>query len=374
MSKPTSRVLALLELLQAGGVRPLAELAARLEVDERTVRRYIGHLVELEIPVVSVRGRYGGYRLAPGYRMPPLMLTDDEAVAVVLGLVAGRHAGSAGPAGTAAETALAKIRRVLPRRLADRLDAVLGSLAFTAGPNNAGTPDGTGAPGGGEVDNAVLLSLADAVRHRTPVEIAHTAADGRRSVRTVHPYGLVVHSGRWYVTGLDPAVGEERTFRLDRITDARSRPGTFEPPAGPDPAERLVAGFAAAAYRHRVVLRMQAAPEQIRTRLPATVATVEELTEDTEAVGEGSWCRVELRAEHLDWLPAVLAALDRPFVIEEPDELRDLVRGLARRLAGAPPPARAPAPLGPPVRLHDGVDAVVGDDPGDGRAAQVDLG
>ncbi|MER6900845.1 HTH domain-containing protein, partial [Amycolatopsis sp. NPDC000740] len=93
MTRPIARVLALLEILQGGGTRTVAELAGRLDVDERTVRRYVEHLLDLDIPVRSVRGRYGGYRLAQGYRMPPLMLTDEEALAVLLGLVAGRRAG-----------------------------------------------------------------------------------------------------------------------------------------------------------------------------------------------------------------------------------------------------------------------------------------
>src|ERR1700722_4859357 len=92
MARPTAHVLMLLELLQSGGVRTAAELADRLGVDERTVRRYVDHLLDLDVPVESVRGRYGGYRLASGYRMPPLMLTDDEAVAVLLGLVGTRRA------------------------------------------------------------------------------------------------------------------------------------------------------------------------------------------------------------------------------------------------------------------------------------------
>ena len=91
MARPAARVLTLLELLQSGGVRTVAELAGRLGVDGRTVRRYVDHLIDLEVPVESVRGRYGGYRLAPGYRMPPLMLSDEEALAVLLGLVAGRR-------------------------------------------------------------------------------------------------------------------------------------------------------------------------------------------------------------------------------------------------------------------------------------------
>src|SRR4030081_1503801 len=108
MARPTARVLSLLELLQSGGVRTVAELAGRLGVDERTVRRYVDHLIDLDVPVESVRGRYGGYRLAPGYRMPPLMLSDDEALAVLLGLVAGRRAGSPAGTGTARETGAAQ--------------------------------------------------------------------------------------------------------------------------------------------------------------------------------------------------------------------------------------------------------------------------
>ncbi len=303
----------------------MAELADRLGVDERTVRRYVDHLVDLDVPVESVRGRYGGYRLAPGYRMPPLMLSDDEALAVLLGLVAGRRAGLTTTTDTASETAAAKIRRVLPERLAHRLDTVLESLAFTAPPGEFAAPD-----------TAVLLSVADALRHRRPISIRYTAADGRRSERTLHPYGLVAHSGRWYVTGADPAIGEDRTFRLDRIADARTLPGSFEPPAGLDPAQHVLSGFAKARYRHEVVLRIQGTVEQIRVRLPAGVATVEESPSEEGADPETEgWLRVELRAERLDWLPPVLASLDRPFAIERPDELRGLVAALADRLAAS---------------------------------------
>jgi predicted DNA-binding transcriptional regulator YafY len=325
MARPAARVLTLLELLQSGGVRTVAELADRLGVDGRTVRRYVDHLLDLDVPVESVRGRHGGYRLAPGYRMPPLMLTDEEALAVLLGLVAGRRAGLMTAAGTAAETAAAKIRRVLPQRLARRLEDVLGSLAFTAPPGEFPAPD-----------SAVLLGLADAVRHHRPVSIRYTAAGGRRSERTLHPYGLVAHAGRWYVTGADPGIGEDRTFRLDRIADARTLPGSFDPPAGLDPAERVLAGLAAAPYRHRVTLRIQATEEQVRARLPASVATIEEAAPGADGGPEAAgWLRVDLRAERLDWVPAVLAALDRPFVIERPEELRELVAALADRLTAS---------------------------------------
>ena len=325
MARPTARVLTLLELLQSGGVRTVAELAGRLDVDERTVRRYVDHLIDLDVPVESVRGRYGGYRLASGYRMPPLMLSDDEALAVLLGLVAGRRAGLLTATGTASETAAAKIRRVLPDRLARRLDAVLDSLAFTAQPGEAPAPD-----------TGVLLSIADAVRHRRPVSIRYTAGDGRRSERTLHPYGLVAHAGRWYVTGADPGIGEDRTFRLDRIADARILPGSFEPPAEFDPAQHVLSGLARTPYRHEVTLRIQGTIELIRTRLPASVAIVQELPPAGGADPAAEhWFHVQLRAERLDWLPPLLASLDRPFVVERPDELRDLIAALAERLAAS---------------------------------------
>jgi predicted DNA-binding transcriptional regulator YafY len=325
LSRPAGRVLILLELLQSGGVRTTAELADRLGVDGRTVRRYVDQLSDLDVPVEAVRGRYGGYRLARGYRLPPLMLSDDEALAVLLGLVAGRRAGLMTTTDTASETAAAKIRRVLPERLARKLDTVLDSLAFTEPPSEFATPDA-----------AVLLAVADAVRNRRPISIRYTDRHGQRSDRTLHPHGIVSHSGRWYVTGTDPGIGEDRTLRLDRITDARTLPGSFDVPAEPDTAQRVLSGFATAAYRHEVRLRIYGTVEQIRARLPASIATVEELpaAEGLDPATE-RWLRVELRAERLDWIPPLLASLDRPFVIERPDELRDLVVALADRLTSS---------------------------------------
>lgn len=366
MSRPTARVLTLLELLQSGGIRTVAELADRLGVEGRTVRRYVDQLLDLDVPVETVRGRYGGYRLAPGYRLPPLMFSDDEALAVLLGLVAGRRAGLMTAADTATETAAAKIRRVLPARVARRLETVLESLAFTAPPGESAAPD-----------SDVLLTIADAVRHRRPVSVRYTDREGRRSERPLHPYGIVAHSGRWYVTGADPSIGEDRTFRLDRIAAARALPGSFDEPAGPGPAQRVLSGFATAGYRYEVVLRIRGTAAQIRTRLPASVATVEEPAPagpsgdgdgddgghggdgdghgghgydrgdgDSDRDGDGDghgggdgqgdgdgWLCVTLRVESLDWLPPVLASLDLPFVIERPDELRGLVIALADRLA-----------------------------------------
>jgi len=316
--RPTARVLALLEMLQAGGAHTAADLAARLGVDERTVRRYMVHLTDLDIPVRSVRGRYGGYRLGPGYRMPPLMLSDEEAVAVLLGLTAGRRAGLVTTSVAAAESAAAKLHRVLPGALGRRLDALLQTAEFTARPQAVAAPE-----------TRVLLLLAEAARDRRPVAMSYTASDGRRTERTVDPYGIVAHSGRWYVTGADSASGQIRTFRLDRISSPQMLGDSFVIPDGFDPAERVLSGIAQIPYRHEVSLRVQGPAEQVRARLPPGIATVHDSADDH------GWVRVQMRAERLDWVPGLLAGLGLPFLIERPDALRDLVRSLAEQLAAA---------------------------------------
>jgi predicted DNA-binding transcriptional regulator YafY len=318
MTRPTARVLALLEILQSGGIRTVGDLAARLRVDERTVRRYVDHLADLGIPVRSVRGRYGGYRLAPGFRMPPLMLTDDEGLAVLLGLAAGRRMGLVTTSAAAAESAAAKVQRVLPDVLRRRLDALLETTDFTV----------TSRPVI-ELETTVLLLLAEAARDRRPIALSYTTPNGRHSERTVHPYGIVAHSGRWYLTGADSASGETRTFRLDRITTAELRAGSFDIPDGFDPAERVLSGLAKAPHRHAVSVRVQGTAAQVRSRLPAGLATVHDIAD------VDGWVRVRLRAERLDWVPAVLAELGLPFAVEQPDALRGLLRSLAQRLTAA---------------------------------------
>ncbi|MFJ5303016.1 helix-turn-helix transcriptional regulator [Streptomyces sp. NPDC088350] len=321
MTTSTARVLALLEILQGGGLRTVPDLAARLGVDERTVRRYVGHLLELGVPVDAVRGRYGGYRLAPGYRMPPLMLTDEEALAVVLGLLAGRRAGLVTTSAAAGESATAKLLRVLPAALRRRLDALLDTADFTARPRT---------PTAAAPETEVLLELAEAALHRRPVAIAYTDRKGRDSDRTVLPYGLVAHAGRWYLTGADPADGEVRTFRLDRITAMSVRSGSFDVPADFDPAATVLDGLARTPWAHDVSLRVRGGVRHIRGHLPPEIATLS--TPDEAADEDAGWVHVRIRAERLDWIPPVLAAIDRPFVIERPAALRDLVRALARRL------------------------------------------
>ncbi len=317
MPRPTARVLALLELLQGGGTRTVGHLADRLGVDERTVRRYVSHLLELDVPVESVRGRYGGYRLGPGYRLPPLMLTDDEAVAVLVGLVnAPQSAVGAGRA--AAASATAKIRRVLPDRLAARVGALLDTAHFT-GRSHAGSLT--------EID--VLLLVAEATRDRRTLDIVHTGRNGCTTERTIQPYGVVAHAGHWYLTGHDIVRQDVRTFRLDRIAKATPRSDTFEIPAGLRPQEEVLDALAQTPWRHLVSAVVHADAGAIQSRLPPGLATTTPLTEV-----EG-WTRVEIRAENLDWVPGVLARLDADLIVEGPDELRDRVRTLALRLIAA---------------------------------------
>ena len=316
MAKPLARVLALLDILQTGGTRTLHELSDRLGVDERTVRRYVGHLLDLDVPVESVRGRYGGYRLAPGYRMPPLMLTDDEAVAVLLGLIGTRRATLQPDTAIAVESATAKVHRVLPRALAGRLDALVAATSYADEGRTPTTPE-----------TGVLLTVAQAAVRRRPLAITYRDKKDRPTERVLEPYGVVAHRGRWYATGLDSRSGQVRSFRLDRVAHAVVQEGQFSVPGGFDPAAQVVEAVSGASYRHAVSVRVQGSERVVRMRMPGSIATIEPVN------GEPGWVRVRWRAQRLDWVPSVLAGLDRPFAIEEPDELRERVRALAEQLA-----------------------------------------
>jgi predicted DNA-binding transcriptional regulator YafY len=315
MAKPLARVLALLDILQAGGTRTRRELSGRLGVDERTVRRYVGHLLDLDVPVESVRGRYGGYRLAPGYRMPPLMLTDDEALAVLLGLTGTRRAALHPETAVAVESATAKLQRVLPRALAGRLDALVAATSYADEDRDPTTPE-----------TGVLLTVARAAVRRRPLAITYRDRNDRATERVLEPYGVVALRGRWYATGLDSRSGQVRSFRLDRITHAAVQDGQFSVPPGFDPAAQVTEAVSGASYRHAISVRVRGRAQAVRMRMPGSIATIE------PAAGEPGWVRVRWRAERLDWVASVLAGLDLPFAIEEPDELRERVRALATQL------------------------------------------
>jgi len=309
---PTARALQLLELLQSAEIRSVPELAERLGVDERTVRRSVQRLVDMDVPIESVRGRYGGYRLAAGRRVSPIMLTDEEAIAVFLGLSEAQS--SSDSPDVAAQIALAKVRRSLPAASVDRLEAVLQAAALS--PSRLDVPDA-----------GVLLTVSDALRARRPLELRYRDAEDTPSRRTVHPFDLLVHAGRWYLDAFDVERAEERTFRVDRIRSARTLPGVFPGPVTRAERPPLVERFAWADYRWHVRLRIQASVPQIRAHFPESVAVVESI-EDAPA-----WHRVSIRAKRLDWLPAVIAGLgDHAVSIDEPEDLRELVRATATRM------------------------------------------
>jgi len=315
VSDSTARIFALLDLLQSSDVRTVGELADRLGVDERTVRRYVQKLVDLDIPVESLRGRYGGYRLARGFRMPPVMLSDDEAVAVVLGLIHAQASSAA--AGLEAQTALAKLRRSLPAETARRVDALLATATFDTGHPQIEIPDA-----------GMVLTVAEAIHLRQPLDLRYHDARGVPSRRAIQPYDLVARAGRWYLIGFDVDRGAERVFRVDRIDTARALSGTFTPPERSAAEARLVDGIATAERRWRVVLRIRASQEHIRSQLPETIAVLTPIG----PVGATPWHRAEIQAERLDWLPGVILALDCEVIVDGPERLRQAIRASAARL------------------------------------------
>ncbi len=314
MPHSASRVLALLELLQAHHVLGGRELADRLGVDERTVRRYASALVDLGIPVSAARGRYGGYRLRPGYKLPPLMFTDDEAAAVVLGLLAARRLALSGDL-PAVESAMAKVRRVLPPAVADRVGALGDVLEFTL------TRPGRAAP----ADTGTLLALAEAVAGRRRVSIGYTSFHGRPSTRELDPYGLVFHAGRWYVAGHDQDSGEVRTFRVDRIITVRPGDQTFPAPPEFDPVAHVTRGLAQVPYLWEVEVLLETDLATARRLVPATAGSL------AEAPGG---VVVHARAQQLPGVARMLAGWGVPFTVLRPDELRAAIARYAEELAG----------------------------------------
>jgi predicted DNA-binding transcriptional regulator YafY len=313
MSHPLTRVLTLLELLQSHVTLTGAELADRLGTDVRTVRRYTAHLRDLGIPVEAERGRYGGYRLARGYRMPPLVLTNDEALAVVLGLVAAERVGMGTT--TATSGALAKIERVLPQALREPLAAIRESLEFTS---TAVIGQAAGA--------GILLTLAQATRGSRTVSINYQSWRQQHTQRDVDPYGVVFHNGRWYLVGHDHLRDTPRTFRVDRIESATPQARDFTVPDDFDPVAHLTAALSQVPYRWQVEVTIHGPVDAIARRLPRSAAT---LTATTTGV------LMRARAERLDGMAHLLASLEWPFTIHHPAELRQALKTLANQLAEA---------------------------------------
>lgn len=312
MPSPTSRLLELLELLQTQPLVTGREIADRLRVDRRTVRRDVAALHRLGIPVEGERGVGGGYRLRPGYRLPPLMLSEDEATAVVLGLTAARRLGLGG--GDGAGGALVKIHRVLPEALRGRVEALEAALAFTA-PVTAGQP-----PAG---DTALLL--AEAIRRRRRVRLSYVSYAGESTERELSPYGLVVHEGRWYLAANDHTRAALRTFRVDRIRRAAiSDAAATAPPDDFDALAHVSRSLAQVPWPWEVEVLLELPIDEARQRVPRTLA---ELAEE-----EGGTA-LRMRVISLDWAASLLAGLGCPFHVRRPHELRTSVRALAQQLA-----------------------------------------
>jgi predicted DNA-binding transcriptional regulator YafY len=310
---PTARLLELLELLQAQPLLTGREIADRLEIDPRTVRRYVGALQDLGIPVEGQRGVGGGYRIRPGYRLPPLMLTDDEAVAVALGVQAAGRLGLSGST-EAADGALLKIRRVLPDGLRRRVEALEATLDFTSRARKVPPVRG----------DTVLL-LADLIRRRRRVRGTYRAFSGEETRRELSPHGLVVHSGRWYLAAHDHLRDDLRTFRVDRMRRLRAIvEAAVDPPDGFDAVAYVSTSLARVPWHWEVEVVLDLPVDEAVRRVPATLA---------ELIDEDGTTVLRMRVGSLDWMATVLAGLGCDFAIRAPEELRASVRALGERLA-----------------------------------------
>lgn len=306
-------MLELLSLLQDGRTWQGAELAARLGTSPRTLRRDIDRLRESGYPVSSARGPGGSYQLVAGRAMPPLLLTDDEAVATVVGLRFASLAQVDGATG-AADAALRKLQQVLPPRLRYRIEAVLTSTAAIS----RSTPS---------VDLRTLQLLATSAHAHQDVRFRYSSRAGERTERRVEPYRQVLLGRRWYLLGWDLDRADWRTFRLDRISELTVVGTTFAPrePPPEGAASFLQASPQPPMGRNVGVVRFAAPISVVSDRLMAEAGALEVIDEDS--------CRYVTGADSWEWLAVTLAMVGVPYTIEAPPELRDHSRALAERIA-----------------------------------------
>jgi predicted DNA-binding transcriptional regulator YafY len=310
MPKPTVRVLGLLELLQARGSTNGAQLAQALEVDRRTLRRYIATLEELGIPIMTLQGRYGGYQLIPGFKLPPLMFTDDEAVALAMGLLAARGLGL-GRAMPAVASAKAKLGRVMPERLRARLNAVDQSVALDLIRPQV------------SIDENVLGLLTTAAQERHRIHLQYVTPQGESTQRDFDPYGLVYRGGRWYTVGMCHLRKGLRSFRLDRVGSASELKVSFDRPATFDALAYLKESIASLPRAHR-----------IEVVLATDLATAQREMVSGFGVLEWAGDGVLLRSQtdDLAWFASLLARLPFDFQVRSPTALKDEVVTMGRRL------------------------------------------
>ena len=314
MLTSSARLLRLLSLLQARARWTGAELTERLEVTDRTLRRDMDRLRTLGYPVHATSGPAGGYQLGAGRSLPPLMLSDDEALAVALGLGSAAATSVAGMA-DAASRALAKLDVVLPTRLRRRLLALRGAIVRL--------PDG-----GPEVGLAAVATLASACSEHRAASFDYAAHRGEPSRRDVEPNRLALLGGRWYLVAWDRGRGDWRTFRVDRITAlALAGPCLPREPPSEDIAAYVSRGVSTGAYELRASVVFAASAEAVRATVPPAYGVVTPLGPDR--------CRLEAGASYLDGFAVWLAIIGLPFTVESPPQLRARLRELAARLNAA---------------------------------------
>lgn len=308
---PTTRVLTVLELLQSRQKMSGQELAERLEVDPRTVRRYIVMLQDLGIPVEGTRGRYGSYFLRPGYKLPPLMFNNDEALALTLSLLIGRKLGL-NLATPATEGALAKIERVLPQSLREGIQAVQETLIVDVIPAKT-------AP-----RSEVVVTLSEATLQHQRVHMRYRAYEGQETERELDPYGLVYRSGYWYVVGYCHLRLDLRTFRLDRIAEVHIGVESFTPPDAFDSLGFVIQSITRTPGTWTVDVLLETTLVNAQRMLPRTLAMLAQTPDGVE---------LKCNVESLEWLASLLVNLGCPFMVRQPDELRVVLKQLAQHIA-----------------------------------------
>ena len=308
--RPTARVLTVLELLQAHGRMTGPELARRLEVNVRTVRDYIVMLADLGIPVEGERGRHGAYRLRPGYKLPPLLFTEDEALALTLSLLLASEQGLAQTT-PAVEGALAKIERVLPAESRERIQAV-GQTVVVETRSAYITPT-----------LAVIMLLSAAVQHARSVRLRYRSLGGEVTERAFDPYGVVAHEGVWYTIGYCHLRQAQRLFRLDRVERIELTSESFLRPASFEALAAVQRALASVPRVWQIEVWLQTTLEEAQRTVPLSKGHFAE-------VNQGVLIRCEV--DDLPWMARVLAGLGIPFIIHRPPELRTVMRQYALEL------------------------------------------
>jgi predicted DNA-binding transcriptional regulator YafY len=321
MYETSARLLRLLSLLQSRRDWTSTELADRLGVSSRTVRNDVERLRRLGYPVHAARGSIGGYRLGAGASLPPLLLDDDEAVAVVVGLRAaatGTAGGTVAGIGESAVRALAKLEQVLPASLRRKVSALASHLI-------AVPPDHASAT----IDPSLLTHLAALCRDQQRLRFDYRTHAGAETVRTVEPYRLVSWGRRWYLVAFDVDSDDWRTFRVDRLSPRTPTGPRFRPRPLPDTdlAAYVARRTSAAAWRYHARVTVHASAEYVLDRINPAVGTVEAL--------DASSCVLDTGADSLDTLAVYLGMLGVDFTVSDPPELVDHLRSLATRYRGA---------------------------------------